>query len=122
MAKTEKLDIDKFINEKGPLIEKEISEVIPMHSAIPNLYDGMWYALGKSGKRLRPILCLIAAKTLGANEKLALSFAASLEVIHNMTLVHDDVEDGDKIRRDLPAVWVKYGLGHGINIGDGLFA
>ena len=117
-----KIDIEKIIKEKSPLIEKEIEMIIPKQSSIPNLYDGMWYALGNTGKRLRPILCLIAAKALGADEKQALPYAASLEVMHNMTLVHDDVEDGDTIRRDLPAVWIKYGIGHGINIGDGLFA
>ncbi|MBW6451355.1 MAG: polyprenyl synthetase family protein [DPANN group archaeon] len=117
-----KIDIEKLIEEKGPLIESEIEKIIPKQTSIPNLYDGMWYALGSKGKRLRPILCLVAAKSLGAEEKQTLPFAAALEVIHNMTLVHDDIEDGDTIRRDNPAVWIKYGMDHGINIGDGLFA
>ncbi len=45
-------------------------------------------------------------------------FAASCEILHNWLLVHDDIEDGDEVRRDQPSVWVKYGIEHGINIGD----
>lgn len=114
------MDVKKLLAETAPLIDDEIAKYIPRKSPIKNLYDGMWHGIGTGGKRLRPVLCLVAAEALGAKREQALPFAAALEIFHNMTLVHDDIEDGDKVRRDQPAVWVKHGLEHGVNIGDGM--
>ena len=102
-----------------PLIEKEIKSAIKIHG-FPNLYDGMEYAIGTGGKRLRPILCLAICKSLGEDFKKAIPFATAIELVHNFTLIHDDIEDGDHIRRGKPTVWKKYGIAHAINIGDGM--
>jgi geranylgeranyl pyrophosphate synthase len=102
-----------------PLIDREIKKLIPEDS-LKNLYDAMHYAFGSGGKRLRPILCLTVCKSLGADVKTALPFATAIELIHNFTLVHDDIEDGDVIRRNTQTIWKKYGIAHGINIGDGM--
>lgn len=102
-----------------PLINQEIKKLIPEDS-YKNLYDGMHYAFSTGGKKLRPTLCLFVCKTLGTDVKSAIPFATSLEMMHNFTLVHDDIEDGDLIRRNFPTVWKKYGMAHGINIGDGM--
>jgi geranylgeranyl diphosphate synthase, type I len=109
---------NKYLEEFLPLIEKEIKNVLEADKN-DNLYSGMRYAIGH-GKRVRPILCLAACKLLGGDVKKALPFAAVIETMHNFTLVHDDIEDGDAIRRNLPTVWKKFGLAHGINIGDGM--
>lgn len=92
---------------------------------IANLHDAMGYALGadiedpaQRGKRIRPILCMLTAEALGAERELALPFALSIELMHNFALVHDDMEDGDIMRRGRDAVWIKYGVPHAINIGD----
>lgn len=113
------MKIENFSKEFIPLIDKEIKKIIES-GKVPNLYDGMEYAISAGGKRLRPVLCLTTCKTLGGNIEDALPFAASIEIIHNFTLVHDDIEDGDELRRGLPSVWKKYGISHAINIGDGM--
>ena len=113
------MKIENFSKEFIPLIDKEIKKIIES-GKFPNLYDGMEYAISAGGKRLRPVLCLTICKTLGGNIEDALPFAASIEIIHNFTLVHDDIEDGDELRRGLPSVWKKYGIPHAINIGDGM--
>jgi geranylgeranyl diphosphate synthase type I len=74
--------------------------------------------MAAGGKRLRPLLAIMTYEALGGKDDKILPFAAACEVLHNWLLVHDDIEDGDKVRRDKPTVWVKYGLAHGINIGD----
>jgi geranylgeranyl diphosphate synthase type I len=100
--------------------------VAPRENPIPNLDDGLAYALGldaeaATGKRLRPLLCLLVAHCLGGKTASAMPFAAAIEFMHNFCLVHDDIEDCDEYRRGRPAVWKKYGLAHAINIGDYLF-
>lgn len=93
--------------------------------AVENLHDATAYALGSDiadpaqrGKRIRPVLCLLSAEALGADRALAMPFALAIELMHNFALVHDDMEDGDVMRRGRDAVWVRYGSAHGINIGD----
>lgn len=70
-----------------------------------------------SGKRFRPSLCLFIANSYGAQEK-ALEAAVAIELFHNFTLVHDDVEDHDEYRRNKPTVWKLWGINHAINSGD----
>src|SRR5438105_80295 len=74
------------------------------------------------GKRMRPALCLWAASACGADPQRALPVAAAIELVHNFTLVHDDIQDGDLLRRGRPTVWSIWGQAQGINVGDGLFA
>lgn len=109
--------VERMLKEKGVLIEKEIEKAIPRHG-IENLNDAIWYHLGTGGKRIRPVLAILTCEALGGDVKKILPFAAACEILHNWLLIHDDIEDGDRVRRDRPAVWVKYGVGHGINIGD----
>ena len=94
-------------------------------AGVANLHDAAVYALGADiedaalrGKRIRPILCLMTAEALGADRALAMPFALSIELMHNFALVHDDMEDGDIMRRGRDAAWIKYGVPHAINIGD----
>jgi geranylgeranyl diphosphate synthase type I len=69
------------------------------------------------GKRFRPSLCLFLARAYGAEEK-ALEAAVAIELFHNFTLLHDDVEDRDEYRRGKPTVWKLWGVNHAINSGD----
>jgi geranylgeranyl diphosphate synthase type I len=75
-----------------------------------------------AGKRIRPALSLWACEALGGNPQWALPAAVAVELIHNFTLIHDDIQDGDQLRRHRPAVWTIWGTGQGINAGDGMFA
>ncbi len=109
--------VERILKEKGELIEEEIEGVIP-REGIRNLHDAVWYHLDTGGKRIRPVLAILTCESLGGDTRKVLKFAAACELLHNWLLIHDDIEDGDRVRRDKPAVWVKYGLAHGINVGD----
>lgn len=86
------------------------------------LSEPSWFHLSTGGKRIRPALCLMVCEAFGGDSDRALHFAAAVELLHNMLLVHDDIADGDTVRRNKPAVWVQYGLGNGVNVGDYLLA
>lgn len=73
------------------------------------------------GKMLRPTLCLLVFDALTGDYKDALPVAASLEMIHNFTLIHDDIEDNDLERRGRPTAWSIWGKPLAINVGDFLY-
>jgi geranylgeranyl diphosphate synthase type I len=75
-----------------------------------------------AGKRIRPALALWACESLGGDPAWALPAAVAVELIHNFTLIHDDIQDGDQLRRHRPTVWTIWGTEQGINAGDGMFA
>jgi geranylgeranyl diphosphate synthase, type I len=74
------------------------------------------------GKFIRPALCLWAAEACGGELAACLPVAAALEWVHNFTLVHDDIQDGDRERRNRDTVWAVWGSAQGINAGDALAA
>ncbi|MBC7794774.1 MAG: polyprenyl synthetase family protein [Clostridia bacterium] len=74
--------------------------------------------LASGGKRLRAKLALAAAETLGSTREAAIGWAAACELLHNATLIHDDVQDGDRVRRGRPTTWVTFGSANAINAGD----
>ncbi len=74
------------------------------------------------GKLVRPSLCLWACEAAGGDPALALPAAAALEWVHNFTLIHDDIQDGDHERHHRPTVWSIWGVAQGINAGDALHA
>ena len=77
--------------------------------------------LASGGKRLRARLALAAAEALGRRASDAIGWAAACELLHNATLVHDDLQDGDRVRRGRPTTWVTFGAAQAINGGDLLF-
>ncbi len=86
------------------------------------LNEPIWYHMSTGGKRIRPALCLLTTELLGEDIKKAMNFALAVEIMHNYLLLHDDVMDGDKFRRDKPTVWVKYGIPNAVNSGDYMIA
>lgn len=78
------------------------------------------YHLSTGGKRLRALLPLATAEALGANPTDLRAFAAACEILHNATLVHDDLQDGDTVRRGEPTIWAHYGEARAINLGDAM--
>ena len=76
----------------------------------------------QTGKRVRPVLCLLACEACGGDWEQALPAAAALELMHNFSLIHDDIEDQDKTRRGRPTIWALWGEAQAINAGDVLFA
>jgi len=75
-----------------------------------------------SGKRVRPTLVLLSAAAAGADWRTALPAAAAVEILHNFSLIHDDIQDNSDQRRGRPTVWAKWGMPQAINAGDTLFA
>jgi len=74
-----------------------------------------------AGKRVRPLMALLATAACGADWQPALPAAAALELVHNFSLVHDDIQDHSEIRRGRQTLWVKWGAPMAINAGDALF-
>ncbi|GAC1659063.1 MAG: polyprenyl synthetase family protein [Vulcanimicrobiaceae bacterium] len=76
----------------------------------------------RRGKRLRPRLLLTAAQEMGAPLEGALEAAVAIELLHNYSLIHDDIEDGDRYRHGRETLWVRFGEAQAINAGDALCA
>ncbi len=72
------------------------------------------------GKRIRPLLVLLTTSASGGDWKKALPAAAAIELAHNFSLLHDDIQDKSKTRRGRSTVWVKWGVAQAINAGDGM--
>jgi geranylgeranyl diphosphate synthase type I len=75
-----------------------------------------------SGKRIRPLILLITTSSLGAEWSMALNAAVSIELVHNFSLIHDDIQDRSELRRGRPTIWSIWGIPQAINTGDTLFA
>lgn len=86
------------------------------------LYEASRHLISAGGKRLRPFLVVKSCEAVGGDAEEALPFAAALEILHNFTLVHDDVMDNDELRRGAPTVHTKWGVPIAIAAGDLLFA
>lgn len=77
---------------------------------------------GNSGKRIRPILCLLACAAAGGDWHQAVPAAAAIEILHNFSLVHDDIQDNSPTRRGRSTLWTLWGQPLAINTGDAMFA
>ncbi len=78
------------------------------------------YHMRTGGKRLRAMLPLAVAEAFGKPAEELVAFGAACEMLHNATLVHDDLQDGDRVRRGEETVWVRYGRERAINLGDAM--
>ena len=85
-----------------------------------NLYEPMVYILSQEGKRLRPVLLLMATEIFNTDYREALDAALAIEIFHNFSLVHDDIMDDAPIRRGNPTVHEKWGINTGILSGDAM--
>ena len=107
------------------LVERTLDEVLPKADERPAaLSEAMRYAVGTGGKRIRPQICLASAVAVGGEAEDAKYPAAAIELLHNYTLIHDDLPamDNDRERRGKPTVWVKFGEANAILAGDALLA
>ena len=118
-----------------PVIEEELRQVLSIpDQRLGPFYGMMHYHLGwtderfqathsqAGGKRLRPVLCLLACHAVGGEPQQVLPAAAAVELIHNFSLLHDDIEDNSPTRRHRTTVWKIWGEPQAINAGDGMFA
>jgi geranylgeranyl diphosphate synthase, type I len=110
-------------------IEGEILRLVASRDpSTAGVYDMVRYHLGldhdgaPAGKRMRPLLGLLAYASIAGDYRRALPGAAAVELGHNFSLVHDDIEDGDRERHHRPTVWALHGVPQAINTGDMLFS
>ena len=107
------------------LVEATLDEFLPRpdgNAAV--LFEAMRYAVGAGGKRIRPLICLASSVAAGGAAEDARYPAAAIEILHNYTLIHDDLPamDNDVERRGKPTVWKKFGEANAILAGDALLA
>lgn len=109
--------------------ESEIARLVADHDpSTRGLYEMVRYHLAldgsgaSGGKRIRPLLGLLAYASITGDHRLALPGAAAVELGHNFSLVHDDIEDGDIERRHRATLWTIHGVPQAINAGDALFS
>lgn len=113
-----RMTLDEALSTCLPKVEARIRERIGGASMLDEMAT---YHFATGGKRIRGILPSFVCANLGGDAASAIALGAGLEVLHNATLIHDDVQDGDTHRRGWPTVWAKWGVAQAINVGDSLF-
>jgi geranylgeranyl diphosphate synthase type I len=104
------------------LVDQRTGELAPFHRYHLGWEDQCGNPVSASGKALRPALCLLACEGLSGDCHPALPAACAIELIHNFSLVHDDIQDGDRQRRHRPTLWTLWGVPRALNAGDSLLA
>jgi geranylgeranyl diphosphate synthase, type I len=111
----------------GPAIEASIARLTPDVRVVAAYHLGLADADGNptrsgSGKALRPALALLSARAAGSPPERGVTAAVAVELVHNFSLLHDDIMDGDTERRHRPTAWTVFGVGGAILAGDALLA
>ena len=112
-----------YLDARVAEVEAALASVLPSSPDCPPVVaEAMRYSLMAGGKRLRSILCLASADSVGGNRRLAMPAACAIELIHTYSLIHDDLPamDDDTMRRGRPTLHVVAGEGMAILAGDGL--
>jgi geranylgeranyl pyrophosphate synthase len=135
------LDVEKYLEENAPLIDRAIEKYIPrkfsknsiLFKISQPLYsynleplnraiaEPIWDMLDRGGKRWRPALFLLICEALGGDSDNCLDFSIIPEVIHNGTLVIDDIEDSSELRRGKPCTYKIFGLDISVNAGNAMY-
>ncbi len=136
-----RLNVAKFLEEKAPLIDKAIEKYLPrefsknaiLFEVNPPMYSynleplnkaiatPIWDMLDRGGKRWRPALFLLICETLGKNPDYWVDFSIIPEVVHNGTLVIDDIQDSSELRRGKPCTYKIFGLDISVNVGNAMY-
>ena len=127
-------DLQNYFATFLPAIEAEMRRNVaaPDDLALTQFYGMLHYHLGwvdadfqpaqsDSGKHIRPMLVLLCCEAAGGEWRTALPAAAAVELLHNFSLIHDDIEDDDPLRRGRPTLWKIWGQAQAINAGDALY-
>ncbi len=135
------MDVESFLEENAPLIDKAIEKYIPrefseksiLFKVNPPLYSSnlealnkgiaepIWDILDRGGKRWRPALFLLICNALGGSSVDCLDFAIIPEVVHNGTLIVDDLEDSSELRRGKPCTYRVFGVDIAVNAGNAMY-
>jgi len=126
-------ELQTFVGHWLPKLNADLRSQLACHeAALAPFYGMLHYHMGwtdasfqplqsPAGKRVRPLLLLLACAEVGGDPVQAIPAASAIELIHNFSLIHDDVEDGDETRRHRATVWKTWGVPHAVNAGDGMF-
>jgi len=109
------------IRKRSIHVDAAIDELLPITHP-KELYKASRYLVDAGGKRLRPAVLILAAEAVGSDLKSVLPTAVAVELVHNFTLIHDDIMDKDDIRRGMPAVHKIWGEAGAILAGDTLYS
>jgi len=123
--------VTPILEEYSAYTDGQMKRVFENRRSVGRLYDMMKYHLGwlddqfsyckaPRGKSLRSTMCLLACEAICNDYKKALPAAAAVELLHNFTLIHDDIEDGDEKRRHRDTLWKIWGVPQAINTGDAM--
>lgn len=124
----------KLSQEMREAVEQEMRLVLRGDAGRPDLFYGMMhYHMGwvdeelqpvpiGGGKHIRPVLCMLSCMAAGGDWRQAVPAAAAVELIHNFSLIHDDIEDSSDTRRGRATLWKIWGIEQAINAGDAMFA
>ncbi len=117
------MNLNDYLQARRKLVDRTLdANLPPADTAPPIIHEAMRYAVLGGGKRLRPILAMVAAETLGADVEPILKHICALELIHTYSLVHDDLPalDNDDLRRGRKTTHVVFGEAMGVLAGDAL--
>ncbi|NNL77004.1 MAG: polyprenyl synthetase family protein [Desulfobacterales bacterium] len=116
------LNLDLYLDSKRKLINAHLREFLQGASKSKRLVEAMRYSLMAGGKRLRPVLCLVAAEVVGGQNSDMLRAACAIEMIHTYSLIHDDlpVMDNDAMRRGKPTCHIAFDEATALLAGDAL--
>lgn len=125
------MPLEKLTQIMLPAIEQELQEAVSRVKgpALDELLHMLAYHLGwedeaagsgASGKRIRPLLVLLTTAAAGGEWQRALPAAAAVELVHNFSLIHDDIQDNSPLRRGRPTLWKKWGIAQAVNAGDAM--
>src|SRR5512146_862573 len=126
------MNLQEYIQVMRPAVETQLQSFIDrsLRGNYPDLRSMLTYHMGwegegagpeAQGKRIRPLLVLLCAEAAGGSWQNALPAAIAVELLHNFSLIHDDIQDNSPLRRNRPTVWVKWGIPQAINAGDVMF-
>ncbi len=110
----------EFVEYAKSSVEAFLEKNLPRQGEPTPFYAAVWDLLDRGGKRWRPAITLLACQAVKGKIRDAIPAAAAVELLHNMTLVHDDIEDQSELRRGKPCIHLIYGTPHAINIGDAM--
>jgi geranylgeranyl diphosphate synthase type I len=127
------MSLEQLTEKYLPAIEEDLRQAIARvkQPGLETMHFMLAYHMGwegedagpeARGKRVRPLLVILSSTAAGGKWRSALPAAAAVELVHNFSLVHDDIQDQSPLRRGRPTLWTRWGAPQAINAGDTLFA
>ncbi|XP_009141710.1 geranylgeranyl pyrophosphate synthase, chloroplastic/chromoplastic [Brassica rapa] len=123
LKSTSSFDFMSYILRKADSVNRALDSAVPLREPL-KIHEAMRYSLLAGGKRVRPVLCIAACELVGGEESLAMPAACAVEMIHTMSLIHDDLPcmDNDDLRRGKPTNHKVYGEDVAVLAGDALLS